>query len=342
MTTSSLLWKPPAAQLGMVRLRELQIAPTVEQPGSAPAELTLAPPSAFEHTAKMHHGTTSEQTPRNLFASSATSRTLRNFSGDEGMSDACKAVYQNLTELINPLSAKTIIRTLLCNGGAIPESAVDWETVGGSLDKLRKRLMIYSQQNESRVQGVIDKIKERSPIPLASIDEPIDPAPILQPPMGNIRSVSRSGRVAREPNLHPEPVEIRDESDISDARATAGEMAEAIGFTSTQILGLRTVVSELARNIYKYSVEEGYLGKITITYLEGEGSIQVVAEDTGPGIPAALRETIFSGKYKKQSKTGMGVGLNGSKTLILTHKGTFEFDSVVGIGTKITLTMKKK
>ncbi len=82
----------------------------------------------------------------------------------------------------------------------------------------------------------------------------------------------------------------------------------------------------LARNILKYAGK----GQIALRRLPGEREgIEVIASDQGPGI--ADVELVLSPRYR--SKTGMGVGLRGSRRLV-DH---FEVDSRAGSGTTVVL-----
>ena len=86
-----------------------------------------------------------------------------------------------------------------------------------------------------------------------------------------------------------------------------------------------TVVSELARNICQYATE----GTITLVPLERpRPGVRVVAADEGPGIPHL--EDVVGGRWR--SKTGMGLGLVGSRRLM----STFNIETALGQGTRIT------
>lgn len=108
------------------------------------------------------------------------------------------------------------------------------------------------------------------------------------------------------------------------ARTDAKRLADSLGFAIPDAVKIATVVSELARNIVAYA------GKGTITLevvAEPRVGIRISARDDGPGIADVAH--ILSGKYK--SRTGMGLGIVGSKRLV----DRFEIDSGPGRGTTI-------
>jgi serine/threonine-protein kinase RsbT len=100
-------------------------------------------------------------------------------------------------------------------------------------------------------------------------------------------------------------VSIAFERDISEARAHARllcDHAEARAFVSQRAV---TIVSELARNIFKYA------GAGRIELAVNDRILRVAAVDEGPGI--ANLEEVLAGRYK--SRTGLGKGLTGVRRL---------------------------
>ncbi|HYV44327.1 MAG TPA: ATP-binding protein [Myxococcaceae bacterium] len=94
------------------------------------------------------------------------------------------------------------------------------------------------------------------------------------------------------------------------AQETAHAMLRGL-FKPTDCIRVVTAVSELARNIYLYA----QTGEVRLTMAEEPDwslLFQVVAQDRGPGIPNL--DEILSGSYR--SKTGLGKGLLGARTLL--------------------------
>lgn len=103
-------------------------------------------------------------------------------------------------------------------------------------------------------------------------------------------------------------------------------------FSFTDCVRLATAVSELARNIYMYAKQ----GTVTLRLIDlpAHWRFEVVAEDSGPGIPHL--EVVLSGSYK--SRTGLGRGIIGTRALL----DELEVHSSPGAGTRITGARKAK
>jgi signal transduction histidine kinase len=120
-------------------------------------------------------------------------------------------------------------------------------------------------------------------------------------------------------------VDLRNEHDIVSARQRMRQIAELLGFDLQDQTRTATAISELSRNAFEYAGK----GRAHF-FFDLQSSPQAVLikiEDSGPGI--SNFDDVFSGKYK--SKTGMGVGLAGSRKLV-DH---FFVKSEAGVGTTI-------
>lgn len=122
---------------------------------------------------------------------------------------------------------------------------------------------------------------------------------------------------------------IKRDGDIVEARQKGRELAQAIGFTGSDLTIIATAISEIARNIVVYAK----CGEMLLSIAEtgGKRGILVVARDQGPGIPdieRAMRDGYSTGG-------SLGLGLPGARRLM----DDFEISSTVGQGT--TVTMRK-
>jgi serine/threonine-protein kinase RsbT len=101
---------------------------------------------------------------------------------------------------------------------------------------------------------------------------------------------------------------VMHERDIGVARSQARGLCELGGARPLTTQRAATIVSELARNIFKYAGE----GRIELALRhEGGAKLHVVASDNGPGIPHL--DEVLAGRH--ESKTGLGKGLLGVKRL---------------------------
>lgn len=122
-------------------------------------------------------------------------------------------------------------------------------------------------------------------------------------------------------------VVILSDQDIVAARQQGRALASRLGFSASDATLIATAISELARNIVSYAREgQILLQEVRDTSREG---IQIVAADSGPGIPdvhQALRDGFStSGSF--------GLGLPGVRRLM----DEFVIDSQLGRGTIVTV-----
>ncbi|KKK38701.1 serine/threonine protein kinase [Mesobacillus campisalis] len=123
-------------------------------------------------------------------------------------------------------------------------------------------------------------------------------------------------------------IKIASTLDISKARQNGKDIAQKLGFSMVDQVRIKTIVSELARNIYLYAK----LGEIVIetAHYQGKAGIKIVAKDQGPGIQD-INKALEPGYTTSQ---GMGAGLSGVKNIA----DEFEIESCPGSGTTIVVT----
>ncbi|MBO8158545.1 anti-sigma regulatory factor [Thermosyntropha sp.] len=128
-------------------------------------------------------------------------------------------------------------------------------------------------------------------------------------------------------------VRINEEKDIVIARQMVKDIAKKLGFSLADITKISTVVSELARNIYRY-VGEGFI------YIrerkEGKDVyIELVAYDRGPGIEDI--DLAITGGFTT-TKGSLGLGLSGVRRLM----DEFSIKSEVGKGTLVIVAKRRR
>ncbi len=106
---------------------------------------------------------------------------------------------------------------------------------------------------------------------------------------------------------------------------------------------LHQVVSNLVENAIKYTNS----GRVTISTVDKPEVVDIVISDTGIGIPQNDLEKIGTRFFRSQNAIdidnhGSGLGIFIAKTIIEKHHGHIKIDSVVGKGTKISITLPKK
>ena len=123
-------------------------------------------------------------------------------------------------------------------------------------------------------------------------------------------------------------IPITRDADIVAARQSARELAAQAGMQGTNLTLLATAVSEVARNIVRFT--DG--GEIVVEIVEQDGrrGVQIVARDSGPGIPDV--DKAMSDGFSTYA--GLGLGLPGARRLM----DEFAVVSEPGRGTTVTMT----
>ncbi len=117
--------------------------------------------------------------------------------------------------------------------------------------------------------------------------------------------------------------------------------AEKDLFINADLRRFKQVMYNLLSNAVKFT-EEG--GEVRVIACRDGQELRVEVHDTGIGIAAGDREKIFksfrqldSSLTRKQEGTGLGLTL--SKKIIELHKGTIDFESVEGRGTRFWFSL---
>jgi len=99
-------------------------------------------------------------------------------------------------------------------------------------------------------------------------------------------------------------------------------------------------IQQIYLNIIRNAVQamEGK-GKLSITSSQDNGTIVTIIQDTGPGIPQEYISKVFDPFFttKDQGK-GTGLGLNIVHRLVEKYGGSISVESIVGEGTKFTIS----
>ena len=84
--------------------------------------------------------------------------------------------------------------------------------------------------------------------------------------------------------------------------------------------------------------------ELTVSTRGKLGSLQVVVEDSGPGIPKALQLRVFEPFFttKREGRRHMGTGLASAQQVAADHGGSIEIDAAVTSGCRISVTLPVK
>ncbi|HEX2915161.1 MAG TPA: GAF domain-containing protein [Chloroflexia bacterium] len=99
---------------------------------------------------------------------------------------------------------------------------------------------------------------------------------------------------------------------------------------------LREVVTNLILN----AVDAMPLGgKLRISTSQKENRVNLVVADTGTGMSEETKRHLFEPFYTTKAKEGHGLGLSVSNSIIARHGGNIEVNSILGLGSRFTITL---
>jgi serine/threonine-protein kinase RsbT len=126
-------------------------------------------------------------------------------------------------------------------------------------------------------------------------------------------------------------VRIAQDADVVSARQAARDLAERLGFSSTDLTILATAVSEVARNILRFADT----GEVAVELVsEPHQGVRVTAMDNGPGI----RDVELAMTDGFSTNNSLGLGLPGARRLM----DEFSIESRPGQGTTVTMAKWRK
>ncbi|MFH1678659.1 MAG: GAF domain-containing sensor histidine kinase [Candidatus Omnitrophota bacterium] len=106
---------------------------------------------------------------------------------------------------------------------------------------------------------------------------------------------------------------------------------------------IERVFLNLIGNAIKFTPENG---KITVTAKPADNSVQIDISDTGIGMPAEAKNSIFEEFYRVDNSVnekvkGTGLGLSLVKSIIEAHKGSIRVDSQLGEGSTFSFLLPR-
>lgn len=129
-----------------------------------------------------------------------------------------------------------------------------------------------------------------------------------------------------------EQLDIGSDADVVRVRQIVRTLAIKAALSIVDQTKIVTAASELARNTLVHG--GGGSAEIELITENGRTGLRAKFIDAGPGIPDI--DLALSGGYT--TGKGLGLGLSGSRRLV----DTFDLDTVVGSGTRVTVTKWKR
>ena len=102
------------------------------------------------------------------------------------------------------------------------------------------------------------------------------------------------------------------------------------------------VLYNIAKNAAEAMIEadgDGREKKLTISCWRDGAWLKVSLADTGPGIPAAIRNSLFQPFVTSGKSYGTGLGLSIAQSIVEAHKGKITVSSEAGQGAVFTICL---
>ncbi len=161
----------------------------------------------------------------------------------------------------------------------------------------------------------------------------------------SVQTVERISSFAKSDPFEPnEPVQVNEilksAADVSLGRAQHDaqhivwelqEVPEIVGNATA----LRTVFVNLFINAW-HAMPHG--GEIRVTTSSDEGNVTIELSDTGSGMPPEVLERLTEAFFTTKEE-GTGLGLSIARKVIDRHGGSIAFDSALGVGTTVTVSL---
>jgi len=193
--------------------------------------------------------------------------------------------------------------------------------ITGSLNEKQTRYLGRVKSNSDRLARLINDLLD-----LSRIEAGIN----LKPSNLSLVSIAKEVAETLRPVASEKQIEIGIEA--PDNSLTAWADPDRIS----------EVLMNLVGNAIKFTPT---LGKVTISlHRNGNESVKVSVEDTGPGIPSEEAARIFDKFYQvtqteKQKTRGTGLGLSIAKALVELHGGKIWLESEAGKGSMFCFTL---
>lgn len=154
-------------------------------------------------------------------------------------------------------------------------------------------------------------------------------------------------------NLIKEKFDINDitEKIIRSFQPVAAEKGVKLEFAGTNDLFIHADKEKITQlllilidNALKYVRQDGKVMLSVKQSFTSKGSVNIVVQDNGVGIPEKQQQLIFERFYRidkarSREAGGTGLGLSIAKWIVEAHRGTINVESAVGVGSTFTVSL---
>jgi signal transduction histidine kinase len=190
-------------------------------------------------------------------------------------------------------------------------------------DALRSTAQVLhlAERSSGRLMSLLDELlaaaRQEDPN-LSLARQPVDMAGLVQSALDSVRAVASQAGISLSHNLPP-------------------DLPQPLGDTAQ----LERAMINLLDNAFSYTPDGG---SVVVAAVAGAAEVQVSVTDTGPGIPAELREQIFERFTRipgvQGRRRGFGLGLHFCRQVVRAHGGRIWVEPGPGdVGSRFIFTL---
>jgi len=195
---------------------------------------------------------------------------------------------------------------------------------------------------QGRLEGLLDGVYARDD---AHLTELLNDTRALARLVEDLRTLANAE--SGELRLQKEPTDlsllIHDAVRMSSPEAQARQVVVRVEDADLPIveidpLRIREVLTNLLSNAIRHT---GSGEVVTISAGARDDRVTISVQDAGPGMAPEEVQKIFDRFYKGATSTGSGLGLTIARGLVAAHGGKIRADSVLGVGTTMTVDLPR-
>jgi len=153
--------------------------------------------------------------------------------------------------------------------------------------------------------------------------------------------LSRAQRREQDAPLTVVPLRPLLERRVSESTPAAGVAVELECDESVAAIAHAALLEEAVASVLANAVEHTTAGRISVSVLGSGEHVAIEIADTGPGMPAGVRERAFERFFSSsQNRHNAGLGLAIAAAALQVSQGTIELFSEPGAGTRVRLTLE--
>ncbi len=106
-----------------------------------------------------------------------------------------------------------------------------------------------------------------------------------------------------------------------------------------EIAGSPERLSQLVRNLVRNAVQAAGAGQVSLAVSLSGAEVRLSVSDRGPGVPPEELKHLFERFYTRRKQGGTGLGLSVAQQIARQHGGQISVASIVGEGTRFTVSL---